>query len=601
MRGPRIFGPLLYWELARAIRRPRFFLARMTYATSLACALVLANHAMIRLAPWASFTTIERDARHAHWLFIIFGCIQLACVFVLSLWHLSPVISSERERRTLEPLLATDLTDREIVLGKWSGQTLAVATVFVSGAPVLGAITMLGGVAPAHVLVLTILTLTSLVAISAVFTLASTFAKSTKATDLGNAAVILLYLVPGIPLLTRGLLWVLTDHLGLAVPGADRMDQFLEGAFDVLGRSSPFLVFLDVGAGLRWTPVSPFEQLLWGTGFHLLIAAVALTVSIRGLRHTLDATGTTFLQRMYARVRSAREIPPVRPDVPLLWKEWHFEDGVRNVQIRWRWLYAAGFVLGFGIVLLEQASRFLDGRPFGVNPYFFNVAMRVILLILVIAIAFGVTKNASGSIARERNQGTWSSLLCTPLVAREILEAKRLGAMKQVWQSLVIGCGTWSFAIVIGAMSPLAVPVVAIGIAVVGLTAAVSGMVLSLKMKSIDNSTLIECVAIGLVIGAIMVVLVLSATATNSGVGRGFDLSLLFWACPPVAAFLSEEINDPYFARLLITGLALWSALAVVAWLLWRYLLGAFDRLVERTDGVDRRSPRCVPEHRGHS
>src|SRR5438094_417338 len=57
-------------------------------------------------------------------------------------------ISEEKEHRTLEYLLATDLRNREIVLGKLASRLANLALLVVAGLPVLSLLQFLGGVDP---------------------------------------------------------------------------------------------------------------------------------------------------------------------------------------------------------------------------------------------------------------------------------------------------------------------------------------------------------------------------------------------------------------------------------------------------------------------
>src|SRR5207248_2733193 len=81
-------------------------------------------------------------------------------------------ISEEKERRTLDFLLATDLSAREIVFGKFLGRVLLLLTVLSAGLPVLGLALLLGGVDPEFLLagfglVLTTAALTAAVSVAA--------------------------------------------------------------------------------------------------------------------------------------------------------------------------------------------------------------------------------------------------------------------------------------------------------------------------------------------------------------------------------------------------------------------------------------------------
>src|SRR5262249_45904873 len=74
--------------------------------------------------------------------------LQSAAVIVLTPAYVSGAITEEKERRTLELLFTTHLTDREIVLGKLFGRLMHLCGVVLAGVPILLALQVWGGVEP---------------------------------------------------------------------------------------------------------------------------------------------------------------------------------------------------------------------------------------------------------------------------------------------------------------------------------------------------------------------------------------------------------------------------------------------------------------------
>src|SRR5207244_5018575 len=73
-------------------------------------------------------------------------------------------IAEEKDRRTLEFILATDLRDREIVFGKLAARFANIVLLLLTGVPILSALQFLGGVDPGMMLAgfaATLLTLAS--------------------------------------------------------------------------------------------------------------------------------------------------------------------------------------------------------------------------------------------------------------------------------------------------------------------------------------------------------------------------------------------------------------------------------------------------------
>src|SRR5688500_9383734 len=74
----------------------------------------------------------------------------------------------------------------------------------------------------------------------------------------------------------------------------------------------------------------------------------------------------------------------------------------------------------------------------------------------------GVAFRAVSAIGRERDQQTMDSLLLLPVERREILAAKWLGSLLRLRWLAASVVTVWAFAILIGALHPFALPLVAL-------------------------------------------------------------------------------------------------------------------------------------------
>src|SRR5262249_36197879 len=94
-----------------------------------------------------------------------FMSIQLSAVVLPTPPYTGGAVAAERERQSLDALLATDLRSREIVLGLYVSRLANLLMVLLTGLPVLALIEFLGGLDPNLVLagfVVTGLTVASL-------------------------------------------------------------------------------------------------------------------------------------------------------------------------------------------------------------------------------------------------------------------------------------------------------------------------------------------------------------------------------------------------------------------------------------------------------
>ena len=109
---------------------------------------------------------IHAVARFSAAFFDTFAVLQLLAVVLLGPAMVAGTIAAERERRTIEYLFASSLSNAEIVLGKLAARLLHVVYVILAGVPVLALVMLLGGIAPEAVLVLLILTLSTVLTVS---------------------------------------------------------------------------------------------------------------------------------------------------------------------------------------------------------------------------------------------------------------------------------------------------------------------------------------------------------------------------------------------------------------------------------------------------
>ena len=147
----RLFGPVLFYEGLRAARRPRFFFLRWLYAVGLLL-LLLWVHWIWTMNSGNEVVAAEQaykqQARLAQDFFYAFAIVQFAIVVLLTPAFVAGGIAEEKERRTLEFLLATDLRSREIIFGKLLARLGNLALFVMTGLPVLSLMQFFGGIDP---------------------------------------------------------------------------------------------------------------------------------------------------------------------------------------------------------------------------------------------------------------------------------------------------------------------------------------------------------------------------------------------------------------------------------------------------------------------
>src|SRR5262245_17811533 len=109
-----LFGPVLFYDLVRSSRRGRNVLLRVLYAAALlfALATLYLNYDPFDGDP---FSRSPRGlASFAEAFFCTFVGVQFGAVLLLTPAYFAGAIAEEKDRKTLEFLLATDLHSREI-------------------------------------------------------------------------------------------------------------------------------------------------------------------------------------------------------------------------------------------------------------------------------------------------------------------------------------------------------------------------------------------------------------------------------------------------------------------------------------------------------
>jgi ABC-type Na+ efflux pump permease subunit len=144
-------GGLFYHELLRMSRKGRSTYVRCAYVLALFAALYVAYRSQfpegdIWFSSRAASVSSVDQARLAYSFAVAILFIQTITIFVVTPIHVADSISGERERKTLDLLLATPLSDREIVLSKLAARGVHLFGVLLAGLPLLALTQLWGGV-----------------------------------------------------------------------------------------------------------------------------------------------------------------------------------------------------------------------------------------------------------------------------------------------------------------------------------------------------------------------------------------------------------------------------------------------------------------------
>lgn len=446
-RPPRVFGPVLSYDLVRTARQRRFFWLRAGYAVLMALVLLWIYSTTSALRPAASGLISEPEllSAMAQAFFYAFMIIQSVAVGVLTPALVGGAIATEKDRKTLPFLLATDLTNSEILFGKFLSRFGTLAMLVLAGLPILSAVQFLGGVEPALLLCGYAATLATLAGLASVSVLASVVSKRAR-----DAIVLAYVIIIGYTLVTAIL------QAAIAIPGVNTPVTFLGvtvSFMDLIDAVSagnlPVVVVQGAGSFARGGGFSaiagPFRAYLI---FHGVVTVACLAYSLWRMRAlALRQAYGSDKNKSRRRGRRGRDARTVGPS-PVYWKEAAVEGGLRlNAlgQVAVLLIIAATVVpAGIAVYIL------IDRLPGGVNdPRFpellgprLNMWAAVAGSGASLMVLLGVAVKAANCVTGERDKDTLSSLLTTPLTARELLVQKWRGVLwgtrrMWIWPALI--------------------------------------------------------------------------------------------------------------------------------------------------------------------
>ncbi|MFO0808790.1 MAG: ABC transporter permease subunit [Gemmataceae bacterium] len=418
--------PLLRHDLTRTARRGRTHWVRVVYALALLGALFATYASWFGLSGvGGTHALAPKDmSRFAHDFAMKYAVVQFAAVAVLAPALGGAAIADERQRGTLDLLLATGLRSGEIVRAKLLAGLLQLAGVLVVGVPV-GAIALLLGGVDWRLLVGTFLLSVAWAASLAALGLAfSARAKSVP------AAVTLTYLVGGAMTLATTPIAFISPVVLLIMWSATSAETWLGLALACGVVQSAAAAVLASAAASRLVPAADArEQAVYDA-----IRTARRTGPTPPRARAADAFTETFeAQRRKVwppPAGRARAIPVPRVgDRPLVWKETYFggsaaaRNAVRLVGVLAILAIGVGGPLVVGVLNLGANRNLRYDQPDIHGP------ARFVVLLSLAATVLAVTAFAAGSVASEREAGTLDGLLTLPDGRPPILEAKWLGAV----------------------------------------------------------------------------------------------------------------------------------------------------------------------------
>lgn len=473
----RVFGPMFALDAVRAGRRTSTFVVRGLFLAGLAGVLFLFFSNSYRQFGRAALADRDVLSRFAENFFYVYAVTQFVIVCALTPAFTAAAITDEKERKTLDFLLVTDLSAREIVFGKLGARVGVLGTFVLAGLPILSMIQFFGGIDPRFVLIAGVVTLVSILSLSAVGVACSVALPRTR------EAVVLTYALPaGYVYVSYWVWWnaVLRPTPTAWGTVASPSPSVWTGLVEAFADGNPFVFLTKAGRLTGGGFADVATELAAGyAAFHLVVAALGIAFAaarLRGVARTAGAVGAKpkgRAGRMFAwvmgRRSKARKHPPVTDD-PIYWREVHVDPGSGTGLLKR--LLAAGVLCAVVFPFLAIISNTLlvpSRRPtwggFSDPWEDFRDATKGWVCVVTGALGMLMLLRAAvrgaGAVAGEKDRDTWTALIGTPLETAAILRGKWYGCFLGQWDALYLLLAVWSVGVFTMAVNPLALALAA--------------------------------------------------------------------------------------------------------------------------------------------
>jgi ABC-type transport system involved in multi-copper enzyme maturation permease subunit len=557
-------GPVFIYEWLTTSRRWQLYSLRALFVGAILIGLAFIwSQRPPRLAGRETVSLAEL-AEYGQAIYGTIAVIELTLILLAAPAATAGAICLDKARGTLDHLLATDLSDAEIVLGKLGVRLIPVLGLIVCVLPVVSLSSLLGGIDPMALLG------SFLVASGCAFvgcSLAMTLSVYGRKT---HEVLMMTYMILIVWLMLPGLAAMAAYFLGIrAGPGASvALGQIIIDTNPYYLMFAPYLDRSSVGPATFLA----FLGACLATSAGLVMLATARVRQVALRQAGRPATPRRRLVPSPRRPSWWPRLPgPSLDSNPVAWREWHRMRPSPMMRVAW------GLYTALGLLWLALALR-PDGPP--------RAIAEEIALMSSIQVSIGLLLLSVGSatsLAEERVRGSLDVLLATPMSTRSILAGKWWGGFRRVgpilfWPAclsvrLLLEGGSFpGYLLMIGA-------ILAQGAVITGL-----GLALATWVSRLGQAVAL-CVAAYVIfsVGWPFLVAVLSLPNREG--------EYLIVGSPPFGAYLATALVWPdafrHDADAFMAAVTIWTVLDLLAAAaLFAATLRSFDRCLGRMPGT---------------
>ena len=413
-------GPVFEYEWLTTTRRWQLYGLRAGFVS-----LILAGMVFIwRADPGsrgAGPANLRNDeARYGKNLYLTIVSIELAAVLLLAPAATAGAVCLDKARGTLDHMLATDLSNAEIVLGKLGVRLYPVLGLIACVLPLLALSGLLGGIDPNAVFGSFVVAIGCAVLGSSLALTLSVWGRKTR------DVLMLTYLIIIVWLFSRYM-----SSMAWGSTGLSSLQYFFPTLSDWLDFLNPFYLvwspYLNSGKVRVPRPLGFLAVCLGVSGLLVGLATFRVLAAVvqRGGKAT---TGTRARRLAFVAFQEAawwKWLPgPSLDGNPVFWREWYRSKSSPMMRMVWV-LYSA---MGMTWVVLTLRN---------IAPGSTSLFMISIMNVFQVGIGLLLLSvDAATSLMDERVRGSLDILLSTPLSTRSILAAKWAGTFRRIPQLL---------------------------------------------------------------------------------------------------------------------------------------------------------------------
>ncbi len=530
------FGPIFQKEVIVTGRRKATYFTRALYPLLLLAFASLFYFAALAAMPDTSGAMrLQQLQQLAPGLALVLAWCQFGFLGLVAPVLTASSICSERRARTLGALLTTPMSSAQIVFGKLASRLVILLILALFSAPLLLAVRVFGGLEAELILALTAVSLSTAVLTASLGLLLGTWQRR-AATAAVMAVLIFLLLTIG-PVTVIAIVanntrwsppaWLITGSALITMAGITASISggnfgldftWMWVANTAVNLGMALLVCLFACATLRrimlaeasGTPAPRKSKRRAATPPVSAVPAVPVAAPTQGLPDAAAPSAEASASDDASDEQTREGRTRVVGDQPVLWRE------VRQP--------------AFGSRRLLVILALVVAAAFGLLYYYLPMSdyalHRIVVFVGLFVVCLHAAIAATGAVAGEREDQTWTVLLTTPLTAREILLGKLVGGLRRQWFTPAVVMAHLALAAALGWIYPpflLHVALVLIGVAVM-LTG--TGLLLSLLLRASTTAAVVNIgfalslwVGLPIVAGLTMELLSLTTTSFSNTVG----------------------------------------------------------------------------------